>query len=230
MATDLIDTLRARFGFDDFRPGQAAALASLQAGRHTLVVMPTGAGKSLVYQLGAFLCPGQTLVISPLIALMKDQVDSLISRHVPATCINSAIPSDEQSRRLAGLVNGDFRLAYVAPERLRSASFLATIRRLTIGLLAVDEAHCLSHWGHDFRPDYLHLASARAELGDPLTVALTATATPRVQDDIVRLLGIPHAARIVTGFNRPNIRLGVSSCIDRRAKLTRRARVAVGFG
>ncbi len=219
MALNLGDTLRERFGFDGFRPGQEEALHSLVSGQHALVVMPTGAGKSLVYQLGAFHRPGQTLVISPLIALMKDQVDSLTARHIPATCINSAMPADEQNRRLAAMADGRFRLIYLAPERLRSAPFLSAARRLQVGLLAVDEAHCLSQWGHDFRPDYLHIAAARADLGNPLTVALTATATPRVQDDIVRLLGIPDAARVVTGFNRPNLSLNVSYCIDRAAKL-----------
>jgi ATP-dependent DNA helicase RecQ len=216
---DLSTTLQAQFGFSTFRPGQAEAIANLLAGQHTLVVMPTGAGKSLIYQLTALRLSGLTLVISPLIALMKDQVDGLTRRGIPATYINSALPTDEQARRLQALAEGAFRLAYVAPERLRSVPFQQALSRLTVGLLAVDEAHCISQWGHDFRPDYLHIAAARAPMGDPVTAALTATATPQVQDDIVRLLGLPTAQRIVTGFNRPNLTFAVRYTTDLPAKL-----------
>jgi ATP-dependent DNA helicase RecQ len=219
MTNDLLATLHTHFGFAAFRPGQAEAIAKLLAGQHTLVVMPTGAGKSLIYQFTALRLHGLTLVISPLIALMKDQVDGLRRQGIPATYINSALPTDEQARRLQALAKGAFRLAYVAPERLRSVPFQQTLRRLTVGLLAVDEAHCISQWGHDFRPDYLHIAAARASLGNPVTVALTATATPQVQDDIVRLLGLPTAQRIVTGFNRPNLTFAVRYTLDLPAKL-----------
>jgi ATP-dependent DNA helicase RecQ len=219
MTDDLLTTLHTHFGFAAFRPGQAEAIAHLLAGRHTLVVMPTGAGKSLIYQLAALRLPGLTLVISPLIALMKDQVDGLTRQGIPATYVNSALPTDEQARRLQDLAAGAFRLAYVAPERLRSVPFQQALSRLTVGLLAVDEAHCISQWGHDFRPDYLHIAAARAPLGEPVTVALTATATPQVQDDIVRLLGLPTAQRLVTGFNRPNLTFAVRYTIDLPAKL-----------
>jgi ATP-dependent DNA helicase RecQ len=205
MENDYLSALRNHFGFTQFRPGQSEAIASLLAEQHTLAIMPTGAGKSLIYQLAALHRPNVTLVISPLIALMKDQVDGLTRRRIPATFINSTLPTSEQNRRLHDMVNGAFRLVYVAPERLRSASFLQALHRSKISLLAIDEAHCLSQWGHDFRPDYLHLAAARHQLRDPLTVALTATATPQVQDDIVRLLELPAATRIVTGFNRPNL-------------------------
>jgi ATP-dependent DNA helicase RecQ len=201
----ITNTLRSQFGFDAFRSGQAEAIQHLLEGKHTLVVMPTGAGKSLIYQLAALHCEGLTLVISPLIALMKDQVDSLTRHRIPATYINSTLPPGEQSRRLNAMSRGVFRLAYVAPERLRSVPFQEILSRVTVGLLAVDEAHCISQWGHDFRPDYLHIAAARAQMGNPLTAALTATATTQVQDDIVRLLGLPSAQRIVTGFNRPNL-------------------------
>jgi ATP-dependent DNA helicase RecQ len=219
MTGDLIATLHAHFGFPAFRPGQAEAMQSLLASEHMLVVMPTGAGKSLIYQLAALHRPGLTLVISPLIALMKDQVDGLARRGIPATYINSALPTDEQARRLQAMAEGAFRLAYVAPERLRSVPFQQTLSRVTVGLLAVDEAHCISQWGHDFRPDYLHIAGARAGMGEPVTVALTATATPQVQDDIVRLLGLSAARHIVTGFNRPNLTFEVRYTADLPTKL-----------
>ncbi len=219
--TNLHQNLAQLFGFNTFRPGQEPAIASLLAGQHTLVVMPTGAGKSLIYQYTAMCLPepAVTLVISPLIALMKDQVDSLQRQSIPATYINSALPSAEQSRRLQAVVQGQFRLIYVAPERLRSVPFQQALQRMTIGMLAIDEAHCISQWGHDFRPDYRRIAQARAEMGHPLTAALTATATTLVQDDIVELLAIPAAQRIVTGFNRPNLSFEVCYAPDTPAKL-----------
>ncbi|MDP3186771.1 MAG: ATP-dependent DNA helicase RecQ, partial [Anaerolineales bacterium] len=204
----------------------AEAIHSLLAGHHTLAVMPTGAGKSLIFQLAALLLGAgmnpapTTLVISPLIALMKDQVDSLTKRGIPATFINSALPTVEQNNRLQGLAQGKYQIVYIAPERLRSVPFLHALRSRTVSLLAVDEAHCISEWGHDFRPDYLHIAQARAALGSPLTAALTATATPQVQNDILRLLGLGDSStRIVTGFNRPNISLNVLSTFKLPAKL-----------
>ena len=220
MPPDALSALHSYFNFDSFRPGQAEAIQSIEQGKHTLVVMPTGAGKSLIFQLAALQRTGLTLVISPLIALMKDQVDSLARRKIPATYINSALSAPEQSERLGGLAEGRYRLVYVAPERLRSTAFLEAIRKQSVSLLAVDEAHCISEWGHDFRPDYLHIAAARSKLGQPLTVALTATATPRVQDDILRLLGLGAAStRIVTGFNRPNLTLDVAYTSGLEAKL-----------
>ncbi|MFQ5854632.1 MAG: RecQ family ATP-dependent DNA helicase [Anaerolineae bacterium] len=204
-SSNLLHELREQFGFHDFRPGQEAAITQLLTGRHTLVVMPTGAGKSLIYQLAADLLPDTALVISPLIALMKDQVDALTHRGIPATAINSTVPSTEQSRRLAAMQQKAYRLVYLAPERLRHRPFRQALAQTRVGLLAVDEAHCISQWGHDFRPDYLHIAAARSEMGYPTTVALTATATPQVQDDILRHLNLPDAGRIVTGFNRPNL-------------------------
>lgn len=236
----LLSTLQTYFGFDSFRAGQEEAIQSLLDKKHTLAIMPTGAGKSLIYQfaallLGAGLAPASgagvkpaptTLVISPLIALMKDQVDALNRKGIPATFINSAIPLPEQNQRLTLLAQGKYRLVYVAPERLRNVTFLRSIGRQDgskarpgIGLLAVDEAHCISEWGHDFRPDYLHIAEARKQLGNPLTVALTATATPKVQEEIVRLLALPESTqRIVTGFNRPNLTLEVKYTADVEAK------------
>jgi ATP-dependent DNA helicase RecQ len=209
MPSDLSSSLYSHFGFSSFRPGQEQAIQSLIRGNHTLIVMPTGAGKSLIFQLAALQFDGLTLVISPLIALMKDQVDSLILHGIPSTYINSALPASEQAIRLDRLARGDYRIAYVAPERLRSVPFLQALRNRTVSLLAVDEAHCISEWGHDFRPDYLRIAETRKQLGGPLTAALTATATPQVQDDIIRLLGLTDSIRIVTGFNRPNLSLEV---------------------
>ncbi len=224
---DILSTLQTHFGFDSFRAGQEEAIQSLLNRQHTLAIMPTGAGKSLIYQLAALQLDGLTLVVSPLIALMKDQVDALNRKGIPATFINSAIPLPEQNQRLTLLAQGKYRLVYVAPERLRNVTFLRSLQNLTpstslragLSLLAVDEAHCISEWGHDFRPDYLHIAEARKQLGNPLTVALTATATPKVQSDIVRLLGLPESTkRIVTGFNRPNLTLEVKYTADTEAK------------
>lgn len=214
MDPDIVSSLQSYFGFTGFRPGQVEAIQSLLDNQHTLVVMPTGSGKSLVFQLTALQLPGVTLVISPLIALMKDQVDNLERRGISATFINSTLTGSEQSRRLKDLAEGKYRLVYIAPERLRSVQFLNALQRQKISLLAVDEAHCISEWGHDFRPDYLHIAKFRVALGNPLTAALTATATPQVQDDIARLLGLPQIQRIVTGFNRPNLAFEVRYIVD----------------
>ncbi|MCC7360181.1 MAG: RecQ family ATP-dependent DNA helicase [Anaerolineales bacterium] len=216
---DLHAALRQYFEYPEFRPGQQVAVEHVLAGRDTLVVMPTGSGKSLIYQLAGLLLPGVTLVISPLVALMKDQVDGLTRRGLPATFVNSSLDGLEQSRRLRDVAAGKYKLVLVSPERLRSASFQAAISRPALSLLAVDEAHCLSQWGHDFRPDYLHLAQARRDLKVPVTVALTATATPRVQDDIVGLLGLPKAERLVTGFNRPNLSFEVHTAADLSTKM-----------
>lgn len=206
---DLVPSLNSNFGFKSFLPGQAEAIESLLSGQHTLVVMPTGSGKSLVFQMAALHLPNSTLVISPLIALMKDQVDSLKRRGISATLINSSLTVSEQNRRLKDFVTGKYQLVYIAPERLRSVQFLEALQSRKISLLAVDEAHCISVWGHDFRPDYLHIAKFRTVVGNPLTVALTATATPQIQNDIAQLLGLSKIQRVVTGFNRPNLALEV---------------------
>ncbi|HLO31481.1 MAG TPA: RecQ family ATP-dependent DNA helicase [Anaerolineales bacterium] len=219
MPLDLPAVLRFHFGFTSFRPGQQEAIQSLLAGHHTLAVMPTGAGKSLIFQFTALQFDSITLVISPLIALMKDQVDSLTRRDISATYINSALTLSEQNLRLQNLSQGKYRLVYVAPERLRNAAFIDSLRLQKVSLLAVDEAHCISEWGHDFRPDYLYIAQARVCLGNPLTVALTATATPQVQKDIIQHLGLGDSARIVTGFNRPNLTLDVRYVSGPTAKL-----------
>ena len=217
---DKHEALREYFGFPMFRPGQEEALDLVLAGRDALVVMPTGSGKSLIYQLAALLLPGTALVISPLVALMKDQIDGLLRRHVAATFINSSLDTAEQSRRLRALADGKYKIVLIAPERLRNLGFRQAIQHVPLSMLVVDEAHCLSQWGHDFRPDYLHLAEARRELKPPVTLALTATATPRVQDDIIHLLGLPEAAKLVTGFNRPNLTFEVFSARDTPSKLS----------
>lgn len=214
MKSDLIEKLNKYFGFASFRPGQEEAIQSLLSGKHTVAVMPTGSGKSLIFQLAAMYLPGITLVISPLIALMKDQVDSLEKHGISATFINSSISISEQSLRLKRMSDGKYRIVYLAPERLRNSRFLEGIKEIKVSLLAIDEAHCISEWGHDFRPDYLHIAKFREEIGFPTTVALTATATPQVQTDISRLLQLEKPTLIVNGFNRPNLVLTVRHVLD----------------
>ncbi len=216
---DLKQLLTERFGYTDFRPGQQEAIHSVLTKQDTLVVMPTGSGKSLIYQLAALILPGTTLVISPLISLMKDQVDQLQARRIPAAFINSSLTAPQQQERLQQLLAGSYRLVYVAPERLRHRAFLEAISKVKISLLAVDEAHCISQWGHDFRPDYLQIATAAHKaLGRPTTLALTATATPQVQDEIISQLGLRTATRIVTGFNRPNLTFAVRYTPDEEMK------------
>ncbi|NVJ08400.1 ATP-dependent DNA helicase RecQ [Myxococcus sp. AM001] len=196
------------FGLSRFRPGQDQVISSVLSGRNTVVVMPTGAGKSLCYQLPATLLPGLTLVVSPLIALMKDQVEQLTARGIPATFINSSLSDLERAERMRKLRAREYKLLYVAPERFRSMSFLETVSALGVDLLAVDEAHCISQWGHDFRPDYALLGQVRKRLRPPRTVALTATATPEVRADIVRVLLMKDPQEFAMGFDRPNLFLG----------------------
>lgn len=217
-APALLRLLREYFDLTDFRDGQRTAIEHVLAGRSTLVVMPTGSGKSLIYQFCAMVLPGTALVISPLIALMKDQVDRLRTIGIPATFINSSLSAQEQQRRIEGLERGEWRLVYIAPERLRSAAFVHALRRVRVSLLAVDEAHCISQWGHDFRPDYLRIGAMRKALHEPVTMALTATATPEVQDDIIGQLGLPSVERVITGFARPNLVFHVRFTPDLQSK------------
>jgi ATP-dependent DNA helicase RecQ len=197
--------LRRYWGYDDFRPGQDQAIGHVLSGGDSLIVMPTGGGKSICYQVPAALLPGVTLVVSPLISLMKDQVDALDAVGLPATFINSSLPSGEMYARLEAAERGEVKLLYVAPERFDSDSFARRLGRLQVSLLAVDEAHCVSEWGHDFRPSYLRLGAVRELLGNPPIAALTATATPEVRRDIVRQLGLRDPAELVTGFDRRNL-------------------------
>jgi ATP-dependent DNA helicase RecQ len=203
---DLERTLRERFGLAQFRPGQRAVIESVLQGRDVLCVMPTGGGKSLCYQLPALLLGGLTLVVSPLIALMKDQVDALVERGVRATLLNSTLDPAEQRARILEIETGQYDLVYVAPERFRSARFVAAMAKVRPALLAVDEAHCISEWGHDFRPDYAKIGHARRQLGAPACIALTATATDIVRRDIADQLDLRDPAQFVTGFDRPNLR------------------------
>ncbi|MGQ9648282.1 MAG: RecQ family ATP-dependent DNA helicase [Thermodesulfobacteriota bacterium] len=193
------------FGFREFRPGQEAILEAIFSGEDILVVMPTGGGKSLCYQLPALILPGMTLVISPLIALMKDQVDSLSVFEVPAISVNSLMGIGEQEEALGKIAEGSYRLVYASPERLRSPAFLKALKKNPISLVAVDEAHCISVWGHDFRPDYLKIGQALDWLGRPQTIALTATATDRVREDIVSQLKLRAPKWFITGFDRKNL-------------------------
>ncbi len=216
----LSTALREQFGLRCFRPGQEEALGHILAGRHTLLVMPTGSGKSLCYQLPAVLDgAGLVLVISPLIALMQDQVRALGRRGVAAAALHSLQSAEEQATVLRRLSAGLYRLVYVAPERLQSTAFAEALPARGVRLLAVDEAHCISQWGHDFRPSYLEIHKVWEALGRPTVLAATATATPEVQADIVSQLRLGRVERVVTGFNRPNLYLEVAHAADEDAKL-----------
>jgi ATP-dependent DNA helicase RecQ len=211
------------FGLSELRPGQRHVIDAVLAGRHTVAVMPTGAGKSLCYQLPAVVAGGTALVVSPLIALMKDQVDAMTERGVPVAAITSALDPGEVAARLDDMAAGRLRLVYVAPERFKSPRFLAALARVGSGLslLAVDEAHCISEWGHDFRPDYMRLGEVVATLKPPRLVALTATATPEVRRDIARQLGMTDPLFIVRGFDRPNLRFAVEQVRGAEQKMAR---------
>ena len=209
-APDSLIQLLPRFGLNAFRPGQDDVVAAVDAGRDVMCVMPTGGGKSLCYQLPALARPGTTIVISPLIALMKDQVDSLSNLGIDAAVINSAMSPGEQSDVMRQMARGEIKLVYVAPERMRNSRFLDSVRDANVSLLAVDEAHCVSEWGHDFRPDYQRLGVFRQRyLSDVQTIALTATATPTVRDDVIASLRLRDPAVFVTGFRRTNLHLSV---------------------
>jgi ATP-dependent DNA helicase RecQ len=212
-------TLQRYFGFPDFRGGQRDAVAAALTGRDVLVLMPTGGGKSLCYQVPALTRAGLTIVVSPLISLMKDQVDAL--RHVgaPAALLNSTLPRDEADRTMNAARTGELKLLYVAPERFDSETFRQQLPDFGVTMLAVDEAHCISQWGHDFRPSYLRLGTVRERLGCPV-VALTATATPAVRDDVTRQLRLNDPVMIVRGFDRPNLTWTVMGAADRAAKDT----------
>ena len=203
---DLNEALRTHFGYERFQPGQEEVIHRVLDGKDTLAILATGAGKSLCYQLPALLLPGTTVVVSPLIALMKDQIDMLAEAGISSTlALNSTLSEDEEIAYLERVARGNLKLIYVTPERLEDESFVEVLKRLHVPLFVVDEAHCISQWGHDFRPAYLNLGRVIAALGKPSVLALTATATPAVREDIVTQLGIPHTKPIVRGFDRPNL-------------------------
>ena len=208
----VLAALRESFGLEELRGHQEAAIDGVIAGRDVLLTMPTGGGKSLTYQLPAVVLDGLTLVVSPLIALMKDQVDALRRKGIRATFVNSSLEGRERRERIEGCTRGEYDLLYVTPERFRSPLFLEKLDQLGITRLAVDEAHCISQWGHDFRPDYSRLSEYRRLLGDPPTIALTATATPRVAEDIQRALRMEDPLVLRAGIERENLFLAATIC------------------
>ncbi len=223
---NLNELLQAHFGFSKFRGCQRAAVECVLGGRHAIVIAPTGSGKSLCYQLPAVAYDSTAdlvLVLSPLIALMQDQVDALRRRNIDATFINSSLTAEERNKRYDDVAIGRYRLIYVTPERFRKPDFLAALAARKVRLLAVDEAHCVSQWGHDFRPDYSRIAEIRQYLGNPTTMALTATATQECQQDIAVQLGIPLADMTLfhEGIQRPNLRLEVQEVWGEADKLER---------
>jgi ATP-dependent DNA helicase RecQ len=197
--------LQKHFGYDDFRGGQRDAIRSILSGRDTLVLMPTGGGKSLCFQIPAMVLDGPTLVISPLISLMKDQVDNACRAGIPATFVNSTLTPFEVKARMEGVRSGRYKLLYFAPERAENPRFVAALKSMGVAMLAVDEAHCLSQWGYEFRPSYLKLGALREALGCRI-IALTATATPEVRSDIVTHLRMKRPTILASGFDRPNLK------------------------
>ncbi|NOT22500.1 MAG: ATP-dependent DNA helicase RecQ [Nitrospiraceae bacterium] len=216
---DLTRQLSEQFGFAKFRPGQEEVVRAVLAGRDAMAVMPTGQGKSLCYQLPATLLPGLTLVISPLIALMQDQVAGLKQRRIAAAAFHSGLTGSEKHRVIQDLNQKRLQLLYLAPERMQHEGFLQLLRSLWVSLLVVDEAHCISQWGHDFRPDYLKIGRLRQELTNPPCLALTATATSRVQTDLCKRLSLRDPFKLVAGFRRDNLALSVRLCQSRQEKL-----------
>ncbi len=217
-----LELLRRFYGYKEFRPAQQKIIESILSGRDTLAIMPTGAGKSICFQIPALLMPGITLVISPLISLMKDQVDALREQGVPAACINSSLSAAEFSRQVRDISAGRCKLVYIAPERLDTSLFQSLLEHIEISMIAVDEAHCLSQWGHDFRPSYLQIAPFISQLPRrPLIGAFTATATPEVQEDVTRLLRLSAPAVHVCGFDRPNLFFAVRSGEDKQKFIVR---------
>jgi ATP-dependent DNA helicase RecQ len=216
-AERLFEEVRRRFGVEP-RPPQVALIRRALAGQSALGIMPTGAGKSLTYQAAGALLPGTVLVISPLLSLMRDQVEKL-GASLRVARLDSTLDREASAEALGKLARGELDLLYVAPERLANERFQAALGRVRVPLLAVDEAHCISAWGHDFRPDYLRLPILRAQLGKPPVLALTATATPAVREDILRDLGIPAEGVINTGARRENLALRVERPVDREARL-----------
>ncbi len=218
---ELLRVLEENFGFGSLRSGQDEVIHAIMEGRDTLAIMPTGGGKSLCYQLPALCRDGLVIVVSPLIALMKDQVDALQARQIPAAAIHSGLSNDEYRQVMQQFYRAELKILYVAPERFGQQSFLQSLSEQQISLLAIDEAHCLSQWGHDFRPDYLRLGRVREQLGYPQTVALTATATEQVRHDVLHTLQLRDPAVIISGFARRNLDFSIQHCEKRSIKFDR---------
>lgn len=205
----LLELLNIHYGYQSLRSGQEQAIDFLLSGKNVVVIMPTGGGKSMCFQLPALILEGVTIVISPLIALMKDQVDGLNRVGIPATFINSSVSPNDVTARLEAVKKGHFKLLYIAPERFYSNEFVQALTKIKVSLFAIDEAHCISSWGHDFRPSYMKLRQAIEMVGNPQVIALTATATLEVRKDIIKQLGLVEPSLVVTGFDRPNLTFSV---------------------
>jgi ATP-dependent DNA helicase RecQ len=210
--------MRDVFELDAFRPGQEEVVRSAFEGRHTLALMPTGAGKSLCYQLPALLLPGTTVIVSPLIALMKDQIEKLDGMGLDARQVNSTLTATQEREAISHIAGRRSKFVLATPERMADPEFLEMLSKVKIDLFVIDEAHCVSQWGHDFRPAYLQIRDALASLGYPPVLALTATATPEVVDDIGRQLGISNFHVVNTGIYRPNLHFEVQRTVNEAAK------------
>ncbi|HYK41694.1 MAG TPA: RecQ family ATP-dependent DNA helicase, partial [Thermoanaerobaculia bacterium] len=211
-ADDLLAIARERFGYDDFRPGQREAIEAVLAGRDALAVMPTGSGKSAIYQIAALEIPGSTVIVSPLLALQRDQLESIEAAELAgAAAVNSTVGAAARRETFSELKGGHLEFLFVAPEQFRNPDVLSKLKAARPSLFVVDEAHCISQWGHDFRPDYLNLGAVVRAIGRPPILALTATASPDVRREIVERLGMEEPRVVVRGFDRPNIWLGVRS-------------------
>ena len=211
------EILKEVFGYDDFRTGQLDIIEKVLAHKHALAIMPTGGGKSITYQLPAVMFEGITLVVSPLISLMKDQVDGLNAMGIDATFLNSTLTGQEQAQRMSDIRAGFYKMLYVSPERLEIPSFFNFVQQLPIELIAIDEAHVMSQWGHDFRPSYLNILPLLAQIpGQPAVLGLTATATDRVRQNLQQLLAVNDEDTVLTGFARDNLALKIAHQVDKR--------------